>query len=87
MGRGREHGLRRRRSILSWRRERDCCARRHYDRRTRALSLADCVAAETARRLDAALATADPPLLETCEAEGIAVIAFPGSKGTVWPRS
>ena len=35
-------------------------------------------AAPAARRLDASLATADPPLLETCEAEGIAVIAFPG---------
>ncbi|MYI82819.1 MAG: type II toxin-antitoxin system VapC family toxin [Chloroflexi bacterium] len=52
---------------------------RHYHRRTRALSLADCVAAETARRLGASLATADPALLETCEAEGIAVIALPGS--------
>ena len=60
---------------------------RHYDRRTRALSLADCVAAETARRLDAPLATADPPLLETCEAEGIAVIALPDSQGAVWSRS
>jgi predicted nucleic acid-binding protein len=55
---------------------------RHYNRRTRALSLADCVAAETARRLGAALATADPPLLEVCEAEGIAVIALPGSKAS-----
>lgn len=52
---------------------------RHYHRRTRALSLADCVAAETARRLGASLATADPALLETCETEGIAVIALPGS--------
>lgn len=52
---------------------------RHYQRRARALSLADCVAAETARSLDASLATADPALLETCEAEGIAVIALPGS--------
>ena len=60
---------------------------RHYDRRTRPISLADCVAAETARRLDAALATADPPLLETCEAEGIAVIALPDSRGAVWSRS
>ena len=60
---------------------------RHYDRRTRALSLADCVAAETARRLDASLATADPPLLETCAAEGITVIALPDSQGAVWSRS
>ena len=60
---------------------------RHYDRRTRAISLADCVAAETARRLEASLATADLPLLETCEAEGIAVIALPDSQGVVGPRS
>ena len=60
---------------------------RHYDRRTRAISLADCVAAETARRLDASLATADLPLLDTCEAEGIAVIALPDSRGAVWSRS
>ena len=60
---------------------------RHYDRRTRAISLADCVAAETARRLDASLATADLPLLDTCEAEGIAVIALPDSQGAVWSHS
>ena len=59
---------------------------RHYNRHTRALSLADCVAAETARRLHAALATAGPPLLEACNKEGIDVIALPGSDGTVWPR-
>ena len=40
--------------------------------------------AETARRLDAPLATADPPLLETCKAGGIAVIALPYSEGAVW---
>ena len=59
---------------------------RHYDRRTRAISLADCVAAETARRVDGSLATADPPLLDTCAAEGIAVIALPDSRGAVWTR-
>ena len=59
---------------------------RHYDCRTRAISLADCVAAETARGLDASLATADPPLLDTCAAEGIAVIALPDSHGAVWTR-
>ena len=47
---------------------------RHYHRRTRTISLADCVAAETARRLGASLATADPALLDTCAAEGIDVI-------------
>ena len=59
---------------------------RHYDRRTRALSLADCVAAETARRLDAPLATADPPLLETCEAEG-SRSSRSRQPGRVWSRS
>ena len=59
---------------------------RHYDRRTRAISLADCVAVETARRLGASLATADPPLLDTCVAEGIAVIALPDSRGVTWSR-
>ena len=57
---------------------------RHYNRRTRAISLADCVAAETARSLNASLATADPALLDTCAAEGIAVIALPDSTGAVW---
>src|SRR5688572_20793128 len=36
---------------------------RYYHRRVRALSLADCIAAETARSFDAPLATADPALL------------------------
>lgn len=57
---------------------------RLYHRRTRALSIADCVAAETARRLGAAVATADPPLLETCRDEAIAIIALPASDGSTW---
>ncbi len=60
---------------------------RQYHRRTRAISLADCVAAETARRLDASLATADPALLATCDDEGIAIIPLPDSTGATWPRS
>ena len=60
---------------------------RYYQRRTRSLSLADCVAAETARRLGASLATADGPLLDTCTDEGIEVIALPDSEGRVWTRS
>ncbi|MCY4614858.1 MAG: PIN domain-containing protein [Chloroflexi bacterium] len=60
---------------------------RHYHRRTRAISLADCVAAETARRLDASLATSDPALLATCDDEGIAFISLPDSTGATWPRS
>jgi PIN domain nuclease of toxin-antitoxin system len=58
---------------------------RHYHRRTRAVSLADCVAAETARGLGASVATADPHLLDTCVAEGIAVIVLPDSRGAIWP--
>lgn len=57
---------------------------RHYNRRTRAISLADCVAAATARSLNARLATADPALLDTCTAEGIAVIPLPDTTGAVW---
>lgn len=59
---------------------------RHYHRRLRAISLADCVAAETARELNAALATADPHLLETCRDETIAVIVLPDSSGLTWRR-
>lgn len=50
---------------------------RHYHRRERAVSLADCVAAEVARRFDRAIATSDPHLLDTCAAESIAVIPLP----------
>lgn len=57
---------------------------RHYHRRDRAVSLADCVAAETARSLDAALATADPHLLDTCRDEGIGVVVLPDSSGNTW---
>ena len=57
---------------------------RHYHRRHRAISLADCVAAETARALDDAVATADPHLLETCRDESIAVIVLPDSGGESW---
>lgn len=59
---------------------------RYYQRRTRSLSLADCVAAETARRHGASLATADRPLLNMCSDEGIAAIALPDSGGRVWTR-
>ncbi len=58
---------------------------RYYVRRNRAVSLADCVAAETARSFKASLATADRPLLETCMSEGIEFIALPDSGGVAWP--
>ncbi|MPZ98239.1 MAG: PIN domain-containing protein [Dehalococcoidia bacterium] len=54
---------------------------RHYHRRERAISLADCFAAEAARRLGAAVATADPHLLDTCAAEGIGFVTLPDSGG------
>jgi predicted nucleic acid-binding protein len=52
---------------------------RHYDRRTCAVSLADCVAAEAARVTGSTLATADPHLLDVCRAEGIATLPLPGT--------
>ncbi len=57
---------------------------RHYHRTSRPVSLADCVAAATARQVGRPLATADPHLLDMCGDEGIAVIALPDSRGRVW---
>jgi PIN domain nuclease of toxin-antitoxin system len=57
---------------------------RHYHRRDRAVSLADCVAAETARARNVAVATADPHLLDLCHDEGIAVVPLPDSTGKTW---
>jgi predicted nucleic acid-binding protein len=57
---------------------------RHYHRTNRAVSLADCVAAETARSEHARLASADPHLLDLCRDEGIEVIPLPDSAGRTW---
>jgi predicted nucleic acid-binding protein len=57
---------------------------RQYHRRTRAISLADCVAAESARAFGASLATSDPHLLDACRDEGIGVVALPDSSGATW---
>ena len=57
---------------------------RHYHRRERAVSMADCVAAEVARSVDRPLATSDPHLLDTCAAEAIDCIVLPDSSGTIW---
>jgi len=57
---------------------------RHYHRIRRAVSMADCLAAETARALAQPLATADPHLLDVCHAEDIAAIVLPASNGSVW---
>ncbi len=59
---------------------------RHYHRRHRAVSLADCVAAEVARRNGTAVVTSDPHLLDTCDAEGIAHLALPDTNGALWTR-
>jgi PIN domain nuclease of toxin-antitoxin system len=60
---------------------------RHYHRTRRNISMADCVAAETARDLGARLATSDPHLLDMCAQEGIEVIALPDSGGVLWERT
>ena len=57
---------------------------RHYHRRHRAVSLADCVAAEVACAHGAALASADPHLLDLCRDEGIDRIVLPESTGRLW---
>lgn len=57
---------------------------RRYHRTRCAVSLADCVEAETTRRLGARLATSDPHLLDVCHVEGIAINRLTGSSGTLW---
>ncbi|HEY9555873.1 MAG TPA: PIN domain-containing protein [Acidimicrobiales bacterium] len=53
----------------------------HYHRTTCAVSLADCLVAQAARRAEGAVATADPHLLDLCDAEAIATIVLPDSAG------
>ncbi|MCW2526088.1 MAG: hypothetical protein JWM76_948 [Pseudonocardiales bacterium] len=61
---------------------------RHYHRTRCPISMADCVAAETARATGRSLATANPGLLDVCHEEQIAVIPLSASNGTTWsPRS
>src|SRR4051794_3874404 len=57
---------------------------RHYHRITRAISLADCVLLEVGRRERRPVATADPHLLDTCVAEGVAFVALPDVRGHTW---
>jgi PIN domain nuclease of toxin-antitoxin system len=59
---------------------------RHYHRRTRPVSLADCVAAETARAHGLPVATSDPHLLDLCREELIDAIALPDSRGVIWSQ-
>lgn len=60
---------------------------KHYHRTRRAVSLADCIAAEVARTTGRTLATADPHLLDLCVDEQIAHAALPDSSGKRWPRN
>lgn len=57
---------------------------RHYHRKNRAVSLADCVAAEASRQSDCRLASADPHLLDMCRDERIDVIPLPDSVSRIW---
>ncbi len=57
---------------------------RHYHRKSRAVSLADCVASVSAQVAAAQLASADPHLLDMCQEEGIAVVALLDSSGHTW---
>jgi predicted nucleic acid-binding protein len=60
---------------------------RHYQRKDRVVSLADCVAAEIARSTGSQLASADPHLLDLCHEESVTVIALPDSAGLTWSPS
>lgn len=57
---------------------------RHYHRRRCAVSMADCIAAETARSRNEQLATSDPHLLDVCHAENIAYLVLPQGDGSTW---
>jgi len=57
---------------------------RYYHRTRCAVSMADCIAAQTARAKGEPLATADPHLLDLCHAENIGTFVLPGSDGTRW---
>lgn len=57
---------------------------RHYNRRTRAVSLADCVVAQVARSTDTVVVTSDPHLLDLCRDEGIEFIPLADTRGEVW---
>jgi predicted nucleic acid-binding protein len=60
---------------------------RRYHRTRCPISMADCIAAETARATHRPLATADPDLLDVCLAERIEIIPLPGSDGTTWSQA
>jgi predicted nucleic acid-binding protein len=57
---------------------------RRYHRSRCAVSLADCISAEAARKAATNLATSDRHLLDLCRREGIPAIVLPASDGTRW---
>lgn len=57
---------------------------RRYHRSRCSVSMADCIAAEAARREATGLATSDPHLLALCHLEGISAIVLTASDGTRW---
>lgn len=57
---------------------------RRYHRSRCAVSMADCIAAEVARREVTGLATSDPHLLDLCRIEGVSAIVLTASDGTRW---
>lgn len=58
-------------------------ARRYHRTRCR-VSMADCLAAETARAHGESLATSDPHLLDLCHLEAIPVVVLASSDGARW---
>jgi PIN domain nuclease of toxin-antitoxin system len=57
---------------------------RSYHRTRCAVSMADCLAAETARTTGQPLATADPHLLDVCHTERIATLVLPDTASNIW---
>ena len=60
---------------------------RRYHRSRCAVSMADCIAAETARSRSKRLATSDAHLLDVCHAEDILYVVLPRSDGSIWTPS
>jgi uncharacterized protein with PIN domain len=54
---------------------------RHYERRTRPISLGDCLALASAIREREPFASSDPALIATARDEGVDVVPLPDSRG------
>ena len=53
----------------------------HYDRKTCAISIADCFAVALAVAEDSAIATADPGMAAVARQEGVPLVALPDRRG------